>query len=131
MLVEELEEMGVELAIDDFGTGHSSLSYLLAFKVHTLKIDKAFVSLIGSPKKAACVGLVDGVIDMAKSMGLSIVAEGVETQEQASYLRDRGVQMLQGYLYSRPLPVATFCQDYLIESGREIEELQELVEATA
>ena len=77
------------------------------------------------------MGLVDGVIDMAKSMGLSIVAEGVETQEQASYLRDRGVQMLQGYLYSRPLPVATFCQDYLIESGREIEELQELVEATA
>ena len=57
-LFEELEEMGVELAIDDFGTGHSSLSYLLAFKVHTLKIDKAFVSLIGSPKKAACVAML-------------------------------------------------------------------------
>jgi EAL domain-containing protein (putative c-di-GMP-specific phosphodiesterase class I) len=101
-MFESFENMGVRLAIDDFGTGHSSLSYLKRFNIDTLKIDKSFVqALPGNPEDLA---ISTAVIAMARSMNLSVVAEGVETAEQAQTLRDLKCDEIQGYLLSRPLP---------------------------
>ncbi|MFM5464618.1 EAL domain-containing protein [Aeromonas simiae] len=105
-LFDELERMGVSIAIDDFGTGHSSLVYLQQFKVDFLKIDQSFVARIGSD--ALSRHIVDNVVDLASRLDLSLVAEGVETQEQADYLMARGVDFLQGYLYGNPVPLADF-----------------------
>ncbi|HSO07528.1 MAG TPA: EAL domain-containing protein, partial [Pelomicrobium sp.] len=88
------------------GTGYSSLSYLQSFHVDALKIDKAFVEAIGAA--AATSGVIDHIIGMAKALGLHIVAEGIETAEQADYLRARGVDIGQGWYFSRPLPPADF-----------------------
>ena len=105
-LFAELHELGVFIAIDDFGTGHSSLAYLQAFQVDFLKIDKSFVGMIGSD--ALSSHIVENVIDLATRLGLQLVAEGVETEVQAAYLRERDVTFQQGYLYGRPVPMAEF-----------------------
>lgn len=105
-LFAELHDLGVFIAIDDFGTGHSSLTYLQKFQVDFLKIDQSFVGMIGSD--ALSSHIVDNVIDLATRLGLMLVAEGVETQLQADYLRAHKVDFLQGYLFSRPLPMAEF-----------------------
>ncbi len=98
-----LNAIGVKLSIDDFGVGYSSLNYLANFPVHTLKIDQSFVhDLPADPNKAV---LVAGIIALAQSLGLKVVAEGIETQVQLKMLRDFGVDAVQGYLHSRPLPV--------------------------
>ena len=96
--------MGVRLAIDDFGTGHSSLSYLKRFNIDTLKIDKSFVAAM--PENAEDVAIATAVIALARSLDMSVVAEGVETQAQADILRELGCDEMQGYLLSRPLPPA-------------------------
>lgn len=96
--------MGVRLAIDDFGTGHSSLSYLKRFKIDTLKIDKSFVAAM--PDNTEDVAIATAVIALARSLEMSVVAEGVETQAQADILRKLGCDEIQGYLLSRPLPAA-------------------------
>ncbi|MCH7373384.1 EAL domain-containing protein [Aeromonas sp. MR16] len=105
-LFAELHALGVFIAIDDFGTGHSSLAYLQAFQVDFLKIDKSFVGMIGSD--ALSSHIVENVIDLATRLGLQLVAEGVETEVQAVYLRARNVAFQQGYLYGRPVPMAEF-----------------------
>lgn len=105
-LFDELDRMGVSVAIDDFGTGHSSLVYLQQFKVDFLKIDQSFVARIGSD--ALSRHIVDNVVDLASRLDLSLVAEGVETPEQAEYLMARGVDFQQGYLYGCPVPLADF-----------------------
>ncbi|WP_421233366.1 EAL domain-containing protein [Aeromonas jandaei] len=107
-LFAELQQLGVFIAIDDFGTGHSSLTYLQQFKVDFLKIDQSFVGMIGSD--ALSSHIVENVIDLATRLGLQLVAEGVENQVQADYLRARHVDFLQGYLYGRPLPIEQFSQ---------------------
>lgn len=100
-ILSELKGMGISIAIDDFGTGYSSLSYLKRFPIDVLKIDRAFVNdITADPDDAA---IANAVIALGKSMHLSIVAEGVETEMQLNYLRDMGCHLAQGFLLSKPL----------------------------
>jgi diguanylate cyclase (GGDEF)-like protein/PAS domain S-box-containing protein len=98
-----LRELKVGVSIDDFGTGYSSLSYLKKFPVTTLKIDRSFVSDVVT--NSADAGIVRAVVAMAHGLRLNVIAEGVETKEQFAYLRENGCDALQGYWFSRPLPV--------------------------
>jgi EAL domain-containing protein (putative c-di-GMP-specific phosphodiesterase class I) len=98
--------MGIEIAIDDFGTGYSSLAYLKRFRIDALKIDKTFVDNIYT--SFADETIVRATINLAHSLGLRVVAEGVETPAQLQYLRQQGCDQLQGYLYGRPVPAPEF-----------------------
>jgi len=100
----ELGELGVGLAIDDFGTGYSSLSRLKLLPVNKLKVDKSFVD--GLPKDEDDQCITRSIIGLAHGMGLQLVAEGVETEAQAQWLRDQGCEYLQGYLFAKPMPAA-------------------------
>ena len=100
--LQELKELGVNLAIDDFGTGYSSFSYLRRFPVDYLKIDRSFVDGLG--KDPDDTALVSGIVSLAHSLGLKVVAEGVETAEQLARLRETGCEFAQGYYFSAPLP---------------------------
>jgi len=98
----ELKALGVCLSIDDFGTGYSSLAYLQQLAVHKLKIDISFVRDVTTNSGNASI--VKAAIAMGHSLGLEIIAEGVEDEEQARYLRALQCDVMQGYLISRPLP---------------------------
>jgi diguanylate cyclase (GGDEF)-like protein/PAS domain S-box-containing protein len=100
-IIDQLRRRGVQVAIDDFGTGHSSLARLNQMAVTTLKIDRSFVSNIAEDQHSAV--LVGGIVDLARSLGLSPLAEGVETAEQRDFLVGRGCEMGQGYFFSKPL----------------------------
>jgi EAL domain-containing protein (putative c-di-GMP-specific phosphodiesterase class I) len=111
---EELHAMGVSLSIDDFGTGYSSLSYLKRFPIDTVKIDRSFVNdIITDPDQAA---IASGIISLAQNLRLKVVAEGVETEEQAAFLRSRRCDAMQGYLFSRP--VSHHALSSLLSEGR-------------
>ena len=101
-MLDQLEQLGVYAAIDDFGTGHSSLSYLKTFPIRWLKIDRSFICDI--PTDENDVAIVRSIIGLGHSLGLKVVAEGVETEEQLDYLRSIQCDAIQGYYYSRPLP---------------------------
>lgn len=103
-----LGAMGVQFALDDFGTGHASLAYLKQFHIDILKLDQSFVRRIGC--ETLSQHIVDNVIDLGGKLGLVVVAEGVETPHQADYLRDKGVDQLQGYLFGYPLPMGDFVE---------------------
>jgi EAL domain-containing protein (putative c-di-GMP-specific phosphodiesterase class I) len=107
--VRELAELGVGLAIDDFGTGYSSLSYLKHFPVGTLKIDQSFVADVTENADAAAI--VTAIIALARALDMEVVAEGVETEGQAAFLRGQGCDKLQGFLFGRPAPAATFVEE--------------------
>ncbi|CUI57243.1 phage resistance protein [Achromobacter xylosoxidans] len=108
--IDALRAQGVFVAIDDFGTGHCSLSYLQMFPVDYLKIDKGFVQAIQDNGEEAPV--LDVIITLSHRLGLAVVAEGVETPGQFTYLTERGVAFIQGYLFARPMRSADFVRWY-------------------
>jgi predicted signal transduction protein with EAL and GGDEF domain len=109
-LLRELRAMGLKLSIDDFGTGYSSLSYLGQFPIDELKIDRSFLGVIDSKTGDGGAPIVVAIIALAHSLGLSVVAEGVETEAQWAFLRDRGCDQCQGYLFGKPMPAAEFAR---------------------
>lgn len=121
--LQQLKNLGFKLAIDDFGTGYSSLNYLRRFPIDTLKIDQAFVGDIGTK---AGNGIVNAIVSMGQALGLDLVAEGVETSEQAMYLRERACYSIQGYLISTPVPIhelVKLCQkDFRSQLGLELDD---------
>lgn len=102
----ELRSCGVKIAIDDFGTGYSSLAYLKKFPLSVLKIDKSFVDEL--PHREEDVAIISAVLSLAKGLGLSVVAEGVESDEQLQFLASRGCDLIQGYLKGKPMNSADF-----------------------
>lgn len=113
-LLRQCSELGVSIALDDFGTGYSSFAYLSRFPINALKIDRSFVREITFRADAAMIA--DSIVALARRMGIRVVAEGVETDAQLAYLRRRGCDQIQGYLYSRPLPAPDFAE--LLASGK-------------
>ncbi len=107
----QIRAMGIHLSLDDFGTGYSSLAYLKKFPLNTLKIDKAFVDDIESSEQGR--NMVATIVTIAHNLGMQVVAEGVETNQQLSFLSGLRCEQLQGYLYSKPLPESDF-QKYLL-----------------
>ncbi len=116
-MLESLAQIGVRLAIDDFGTGYSSLSYLKRFKIDTLKIDRSFVRDL--PDSTDDAAIASAVVALGNSLQMRVVAEGVETERQADYLRGLGCDEIQGYLLSRPMPAAAV-EGWVIEHQRKL-----------
>jgi EAL domain-containing protein (putative c-di-GMP-specific phosphodiesterase class I) len=105
-IVRDLSDSGIRIALDDFGTGYSSLSYLRSFDLDVLKIDRSFVAGVG--QSASDETIVNTVIGMAHSLGLQVVAEGVETEQQMAFLRVQGCDVVQGYAIAPAMPAAEF-----------------------
>jgi len=108
-LLQELRNMGIKIAIDDFGTGYSSLHKIVQYAVDTLKIDKSFIQKATKENSKTRL-LISTIITMAPNLGLGVIAEGVETEEQLALLNEQGCDEYQGYLYSKPLPAEEFIQ---------------------
>ena len=100
--------MGVRLSVDDFGTGYSALGYLKSYPFDTLKIDKSFVRDVMTEQEDAA--LVKAIINMAHSLGLEVIAEGVEEANQLHFLRQQGCDFAQGYFYNRPAAEPAFLE---------------------
>lgn len=107
-VLQQLRAMGIKIAIDDFGVGHSSLEYLLRFPIDVIKVDRAFVTDI--TERVGDRAIVRAITVLAQSLGLSVIAEGVETQRQCDFLEAIGVAQVQGYLIGKPMPAAQFEQ---------------------
>jgi len=104
--LQRIQDMGIRLAIDDFGTGYSNLSYLQRFSVNKLKIDQSFVRRL--LQGAQDVAMVSAIIHLAKSLGLTVTAEGVEDEATRDALARMGCDQAQGYLFARPMPARDF-----------------------
>jgi EAL domain-containing protein (putative c-di-GMP-specific phosphodiesterase class I) len=114
-VLHQLRELGVRIAMDDFGTGYSSLTYLQCFPFDKIKIDRSFVKDI--TENAGSLNIVRAVAALAKGMGMTATAEGIETREQLDRITCEGCTEMQGFLFSRPLPASEI--ERLFLSGRE------------
>ena len=112
VLLQGMRELGCKVAIDDFGTGYSSLNYLVRLPIDTVKIDQSFVAMLGDSPET--VSLVTNMIGLAHTLGLNVVAEGVEQEGQATQLRALRCDVLQGYLLGRPIPADRFEREVLL-----------------
>jgi two-component system CheB/CheR fusion protein len=119
MLV-RFDHMGMKISIDDFGTGYSSLAYLKKLPIHELKIDRSFIDGIATERDDRSIAVA--IIDMSRALGMRVVAEGVETQDQLNVLTEEGCDMVQGYLFHRPLTPEAFAE--VLRSGGKKECLQ-------
>ncbi|MDH3318129.1 MAG: EAL domain-containing protein [Betaproteobacteria bacterium] len=115
LLLDKLKTAGVTVAIDDFGTGYSSLSYLKRFPIDSLKIDRSFIKDL--PLDSEDAAITQAIIVMAHSLGLKVIAEGVETEEQAAFLRANGCDQAQGYYFSKPLPANELARLMMEDAG--------------
>ncbi len=100
----ELRALGVRIALDDFGSGYSNLSYLRTFPFDKLKIDRGFVGALGQSSNGGVI--IQAIVALGRALGMSVLAEGVETEEQRVLLRLAGCDEMQGYRFARPAPVA-------------------------
>ena len=119
-VVTELGSLGIRTSIDDFGTGYSSLGMLKSLKLHELKIDKSFIPSLPTDSDDKSVLMLSGIIGLAKSLGLTIVAEGVETDSQFELIKDMGCDIVQGFIFDKPLSESDFIdrikrKDYVFE----------------
>jgi EAL domain-containing protein (putative c-di-GMP-specific phosphodiesterase class I) len=105
-VISELQKLGCRVAIDDVGTGHGGLSYLLKLGVDYIKIDKMFIHGIGTERYSKTI--IETLVELARNMGVEVIAEGVETFEQIEYLRGHGITTAQGYVFAPPLPASSF-----------------------
>jgi EAL domain-containing protein (putative c-di-GMP-specific phosphodiesterase class I) len=101
--IRRLKDVGITIALDDFGTGYSSISYLTKFPFDRIKIDRSFTQGIGI--RPDCDAVIASVLALARGLDISVTAEGVETDQQFALLRNAGADLLQGYLFGRPVPL--------------------------
>jgi diguanylate cyclase (GGDEF)-like protein len=116
--IRQLKNLGISVVLDDFGTGYSTASYLTNFPFDKIKIDKSFAQ--GAPHRRDCAAVVSSVLALARGLGIATTAEGVETEEQYEYLRTAGVDLVQGYLFGRPVPIAEFGVEAAVSRGRNV-----------
>jgi EAL domain-containing protein (putative c-di-GMP-specific phosphodiesterase class I) len=107
-LLQHIVDLGVAFSLDDFGTGYSSLSYLRKFPIDELKIDRSFLTNV--PERVEDNSIVKAIISMAHSLGLNLIAEGVESAEQLEFLRQHNCNVIQGFYYSEPLSKTDFTE---------------------
>ena len=124
-MLKELHAQGVHIAMDDFGTGYSSLSYLKRFRLDTLKIDRSFIRELAM--NGEDVAVVAAIVAMARRMGMRVVAEGVETEAQLTYLKNLECDEVQGYLFANPMP-ADEAEEWL-RSAQRMSSAPEVVES--
>jgi len=103
-----LKDLGLNIVLDDFGTGYSSLTYLSRLPIDVLKLDRSFVARLGTDDGAAAAAIITAVVHMSQTLGLSVVAEGVETSDQVDRLADLGCVVAQGYHFARPMAATAF-----------------------
>lgn len=108
LVLAALRQAGILTSLDDFGAGYSSLGYLVRLPIDTLKIDRSFVKALDESEKASAV--IRGIVALARSLGMTTVAEGVENEHQLAALKDVGCDVFQGYLISRPLAADAFAE---------------------
>ena len=105
--IKDMKERGVHISIDDFGTGYSSLNLLIDLEIDTIKLDRSYSVRLDKETQKTKV-LIQNIVNMVHELGYSVIAEGVEKEEQAEFLREVGCSMVQGYLYDKPLPLDEF-----------------------
>ncbi len=120
--MQSIRALGLRVYLDDFGTGHSSLSRLAKFPIDVLKVDRSFVARLDSDVKS--LALTKSIVLIGKTLGMKLMAEGVETQSQLTRLTDMGCDFIQGYLISKPVPPAQFAE--VFRRSRDAKQVKEV-----